>query len=38
MPVLILLGIGTLCGIVALVDQQKPSQKYVRAGKGEKGL
>ena len=28
MPVLILLGIGALCGIVSLVDQQKPSQKY----------
>ncbi|MBQ8215538.1 MAG: hypothetical protein IJZ33_04700 [Clostridia bacterium] len=28
MPVLILLGIGTVCGITALVSKHKPSQKY----------
>ncbi len=28
MPVLILLGIGAVCGITALVSKHKPSQKY----------
>ena len=28
MPVLILLGIGAVCGVTALVSKHKPSQKY----------
>lgn len=28
MPVLILLGIGAVCGITTLVNKHKPSQKY----------
>lgn len=28
MPVLILLGIGAVCGVTTLVSKHKPSQKY----------
>lgn len=28
MPILILLGIGAVCGVTALVSKHKPSQKY----------